>query len=530
MKKIFINGIVYTGKDIKQAFVVEDNIFTYVGNNQEALAQLNDEDELIDLDHKFVCAGFNDSHIHLLNLGQSLLYAKLHEHTNSLKDFKDYLRQYINDNPDLNWIKGRGWNQDLFTDEKRMPNKNDLDELSIDKPIFLARTCGHMVVVNSKALQIANIDAYSKSPLGGEIDFENGLLIDNAISLVKDLIPLPNKQDIQKMFLSAISHLNSFGITSVQSDDYHTFNGLDYKLIDEVLHELENQSNLNIRIYEQSQFKDYKSLKQFIDDGNITSKGTNFFKTGPIKIVADGSLGSRSAALNKPYNDDPSTNGLLIYSDEELNSMVDYANKNKMQLAIHSIGDRCLDQILNAYELTLNNHPRENHRHGIVHCQITRKDQLEKLAELNMLIYAQTIFLDYDNQIVEDRVGKDLAKTSYNFKTLMNMGLNVSNGSDAPVETANVLKGMQCAITRSSLDKDNTYLIDQAFSVEEAIKSYTINGAYASFEENIKGLIQENYLADFVILDKDLFSVDINKIKDIKVLKTYLNGKCVFSL
>ena len=110
------------------------------------------------------------------------------------------------------------------------------------------------------------------------------------------------------------------------------------------------------------------------------------------------------------------------------------------------------------------------------------------------------------------------------------MGLNVSNGSDAPVETANVLKGMQCAITRSSLDKDNTYLIDQAFSVEEAIKSYTINGAYASFEENIKGLIQENYLADFVILDKDLFNVDVNKIKDIKVLKTYLNGKCVFSL
>lgn len=528
MKKIFINAVVYTGYDIKQAFIVEDNIFSFVGNNDDALKQAQDNDEIIDLNNRFVCAGFNDSHIHLLNLGQSLSYANLKKHTDSINNLKSYLIDYIKDNPNLDWIVGRGWNQDLFSDEKRMPDKSELDEICLDKPMFLARTCGHMVVVNSKALKLAGIDSDTTDPLGGHIDYENGLLYDNAIALVKKHIPLPDKQSIKNMFIKAITYLNSLGVTSVQSDDYCTFSDIDYRLINEVIQDLEKDNNLNIRIYEQSQFKNYEELKAFIDEGNYTSKGTDFFKTGPIKIVADGSLGSRSAALNDPYHDDNSTCGLLTYSNEQLNMMVDYSNKNNMQLAIHCIGDRCLDQVINAYKLALENHPRDNHRHGIVHCQITRKDQLDTLCDLNMNIYIQTIFLDYDNHIVEDRVGKDLAKTSYNFKTFMDKGLNVSNGSDAPVETPDVLKGIQCAITRESFDGTGPYLIDQAFTMKQAIDSYTINGAISSFEENKKGLIKENYLADFVILDKNLFNVENEKIKDVQVLETYIDGKSVF--
>ena len=528
MKKTFINGTIYTGDNIVQGFVVEDNLFKAIGSNEDVLKYSDDDSEIIDLNNNFVCAGFNDSHMHLLNLGQSLLQAKLSEHTSSLSEFKNYLKEYI-DNTDSYWIKGRGWNQDLFLDEKRMPNKKDLDEICNDRPIFLARACGHMVVVNSKALDIAGISLDTKAPIGGSIDYESGLLIDNAISLVKDIIPSPNKKEIREMIIIAIKYLNSFGITSVQSDDYRTFNYLDYSIINEVIKELENNNELNIRIYEQSHFKDIHDLKKFIEGGNYTSKGSDMFKIGPIKIVADGSLGSRSAALSKPYNDDNTTSGLLIYTDEQINEMIDYANGNNMQIAVHTIGDKCLDQVINAYKLALKNNPRNNHRHGIVHCQITRQDQLETLKDMNMNIYAQTIFLDYDNQIVEDRVGKDLAKTSYNFKTLMDMGLNVSNGSDTPVETPDVLKGIQCAITRTSFDGTGPYLINQAFNMKQAIDSYTINSAYASFEENKKGLIKENYLADFVILDKNLFEVDNNNIKDVKVLKTYLNGKCIYS-
>jgi len=176
----------------------------------------------------------------------------------------------------------------------------------------------------------------------------------------------------------------------------------------------------------------------------------------------------------------------------------------------------------------LGEHPREDHRHGIVHCQITRPDQLEKMIKMKLNIYAQSIFLDYDIHIVNERVGKELAGTSYSWKTLMDGGLNVSNGSDCPVELPNVLGGIYCAVTRRDLKGCEPYLEDQAFTVKEAIDSFTQNSAVSSFEENIKGRIKEGFLADFTVLDKDLFSIDPSEISDVKVIGTYLGGKKVY--
>jgi predicted amidohydrolase YtcJ len=184
--------------------------------------------------------------------------------------------------------------------------------------------------------------------------------------------------------------------------------------------------------------------------------------------------------------------------------------------------------VLNAIENALNEHPRFDHRHGIVHCQISRKDQLDRMIRLNLHIYAQSVFLDYDNHIVEVRVGKDLASTSYSWKTLKDAGLSVSNGSDAPVEVPDALRGIECAVTRTSLDGTGPYLPEEAFSVKEAIDSFTIESARASFEEDFKGLIKKGYLADFVVLDENLFAIDPKKIHEVKVLKTFLNGKCVY--
>ena len=245
-------------------------------------------------------------------------------------------------------------------------------------------------------------------------------------------------------------------------------------------------------------------------------------------MLGDGSLGGRTAHLTNPYHDDPNEIGFNLFLDEQMNTMIDLANRNNMQVAVHAIGDACLDQVLNAIDKALQNHPRDDHRHGIVHCQISRADQLERMEKLKLHIYAQSIFLDYDNHIVEQRVGKELASTSYNWKTLMDNGLTISNGSDAPVEIPDALKGIECAITRTSIDGTGPYLPEQAFSVKEAIDSFTINSAKASFEEDYKGLIKQGYLADFVILDEDPFEIDKFSIHKIKVLKTYLNGKCVY--
>ena len=200
-----------------------------------------------------------------------------------------------------------------------------------------------------------------------------------------------------------------------------------------------------------------------------------------------------------------------------------------MQVAVHCIGDACLDLVLNSIEKALISHPRSDHRHGIVHCQITRPDQLARIAKLKLHVYAQSIFLDYDLHIVEDRVGKELAASSYSWKTLKNMGATVSNGSDCPVELPNVMGGIQCAVTRCDLKGNGPYLPQETFTLQEALDSFTKAGARGSFEEAIKGSIQPGMLADFVILGEDPFETDPAKLKDIPILATYLGGKMVYS-
>ena len=261
----------------------------------------------------------------------------------------------------------------------------------------------------------------------------------------------------------------------------------------------------------------------------MTGTGSSRFKIGPLKMLGDGSLGSRTAFLSQPYADDASTCGLPVFSQETLDEMIGYANAQGMQVAVHAIGDACLDRVLNAYEKALREHPRKDHRHGIVHCQITRADQLQKIEELGLHIYAQSIFLDYDNHIIEARVGKKLASTSYNWKSLMRHGVCVSNGTDCPVELPDALASMQCAVTRTTLhDHVGPYLPDQCFTVQEALDSYTSCGARGSFEEALKGQIKPGMLADFVVLGENPFEVDVETIKDIPVCETWVGGVKVY--
>ncbi|MCD8220650.1 MAG: amidohydrolase [Clostridiales bacterium] len=538
MKTVYINGIVYTGSlPLVEAFAVEEGRFVFSGSNDEAEALVSSGDEICDLEGHFVCSGFNDSHMHLLALGNALSAAQLAKHTESLSDMILCLKAFSEERPvrEGGWILGRGWNQDYFADEQRIPNRYDLDRVSTQIPVCAVRACGHCLVVNSKAIELLGVTAETPQPDGGQIGMENGepngQFFDNAMGPVYDAMPSPDKETIKDMMRLACRALNSYGVTSSQTDDYCVFPNVNWETVNAAYRELEAAGELTVRVYEQSNFTELAEFQRFVEAGNKTGSGTDLFRIGPLKMLGDGALGPRTAYLSRPYADDPSTCGIPVVSGETMDAMVDYANANGMQVAIHAIGDACLDNVLHAVENALKNNPREDHRHGVVHCQISRADQLKKMQELKMHIYAQSIFLDYDINIVEARVGKELASTSYSWKTLKNGGLSVSNGSDCPVELPDVMRGIQCAVTRKTVrDGIGPYLPHEAFTVQEAIDSFTIHGAESSFEEKEKGQILPGMLADFVVLEANPLETDGNAISDIRILSTYLGGQKVYGV
>ncbi|OQB24200.1 MAG: N-substituted formamide deformylase precursor [Firmicutes bacterium ADurb.Bin182] len=532
MRTIFINGKVYTGElPLKEAFAVEDDRFVFAGENREALSQKHEASAVVDLNGKFVCAGFIDSHMHLVNFGASLKTAQLAAHTGSLAELKAALKTHLADTglPKGRWLLGRGWNQDYFRDQKRFPNRYDLDEVSKDHPVMAARACGHVLAVNSKALEV--IGVLPDEMPGGSIDRDDngeplGIFKENAQRLVYEKIPAPNRREIKGMILSAAAVLNSYGVTSCHSDDFGSAES-PYEII-EAYKELEREGNLTVRVYQQSHFESLEGLKEFIRKGYNTGTGSGFFKIGPLKMLSDGSLGARTAYLSEPYADDPSTAGVAVHTEDELFGMISFANSHGMQVAVHAIGDRAMELVIGSIEKALCEHPRADHRHGVIHCQITTPALMEKFRRLSLHAYIQSIFLDYDISIVEKRIGAKRAESSYNFKTLMESGVWTSNGSDCPVELPDVLAGIQCAVTRSALSGSKPFLADQAYSVRQALDSYTKNGAHASFEENFKGRISPGFVADFVILDRDPFTEPHDSLKNIKVLATYLGGKRVY--
>ena len=536
MRTIYTNAAVYTGGPQRaRAFVVEDGRFTYAGSEAGALALRGPGDRLVDLGGQFVCSGFNDSHMHLLEYGYILQMPPLAQHSGSLGDMLDCMRSFLAAHPraDGAWLVGRGWNQDLFADTRRMPDRYDLDQVSAEIPVCAVRACGHCLVVNSRALALLGVTGATPQPAGGRIGMRDGVpdgrFFDNAMDPVYAAIPAPDKAGLKAMLRAACRALNARGVTSSQSDDYSVFRAVAPAVVDEAYRELAAEGALTVRVNEQCNFATLDELRAFAEGGGRTGQGDSLYRTGPVKIIGDGALGARTALLSRPYADAPGVTGLPLYSREALAAMIGYAHAHGLQTATHAIGDACLDWVLDALEAAMAAHPRPDCRHGIVHCQITRPDQLERIARLGLHVYAQSIFLDYDIQIVEARVGPALAATSYSWKTLLERGVTVSNGSDCPVEQPDVLAGIQCAVTRRTLAGRGPYLLQQAFTLAEALDSYTIAGARASFEEGCKGRIAPGYLADFVVLGQDPFAAAPEALHSIPVRATYLGGRRVYA-
>jgi hypothetical protein len=317
----------------------------------------------------------------------------------------------------------------------------------------------------------------------------------------------------------------------VQTDDIGYTTERDYKLLFQALKELDEEGRLKVRIGEQCSIPDIDLLKGFFQKGYNHGWGNNKYRIVCIKLFTDGSLGARTAALRNPYNDDPSTNGIEIMTQDEINELVLLSHKNNCPVAIHAIGDKAIEMSLNAIEYAQKEYPDNNPRHGIVHCQITEEELLNRIRKLNVITYIQPIFIDYDMNIVYDRVGKDLAETSYAWKTMINKGVHASFGTDCPVERFDTMPNIYSAVTRKGITGEDKkiYLPDEKLSMDEALKSYTIEGAYASGEEDIKGSITAGKLADFVLLDKDLYNLtDEKEILGTQIIETYVDGKSVY--
>ena len=538
MKYIYINGNVIT-QDIKnakaEAFVIENNIFTHVGSNEEILEFKTESDMVTDLLGKTVLPGFNDSHMHLLNYGYSLTKIDCNGLC-SIDEIIEVSKKYIKENNIAagTWIQGRGWNE-VYLKENRSLTKHDLDKISTEHPILFTRVCEHIVAVNSKALEIAGIKENIPNPDGGEIERDaegnlTGILKETARYLAYEIIPEKSIEDIKDMLVEAIKIASSYGVTSAQTDDFETFSDKNWKKVITAYEEILSEGRLNIRIYEQCLLPEINKLKDFISQGNYSGKGNEYFKIGPIKLLTDGSLGGRTAYLSIPYNDCPSTKGISVFTQEELDELVITAHTNNMRVVCHAIGDGAMRMVLKSYEKAQKEKLDDNARMGIIHVQITDKEIIEKFKEQNILAYIEPVCLNSDLHIAEDRIGKELLNTSYNYRTFCDEGIITPMSSDCPVDSLNPIDSMYIGVNRKDYSgyPEGGWMPEQNLSVEQMIRGFTMQSAYASFEENIKGSIEDGKLADFIIMSDDITTVNPNELRNVYVEETYLGGKCIF--
>ncbi len=528
MRTILHSGKIYQGeKKFCEALLIEDGLIKKSGSSEQILSLYEDGTDIIDLMDSTVIPGFNDSHLHFYYHGVTMNSVNVYGST-SISEVIQKGRDFLHDHPNhKGYLWGRGWNQNQFTDEKRMLTKDDLDKISSDFPIVLGRACGHVAVCNSKALEMANIrEAFSVE--GGEIlvgddGKPNGLFSENAIELLECLKPKLTISDVENQIEQIAKVANAHGITSVSTNDLHI--GDDNSSIIEQAYIDYVSKQPTIRINHQICYHSPELLKERIRSGIPVVN--DFLRYGPLKIFTDGSLGARTALLKQAYADDPTTKGIACMTPEQIDAFVSVASEGKMQVVAHAIGDQAMVNVLNAYAKV----EARSLRHGIIHCQITDHEILNRMKSLDVLALVQPIFLHADLHIVEDRVGKELAHSSYAFKTMEDLKIHVSYGSDAPVENFNVFEGIHCAVNRQDLQGFPIHGFNPKEKVDifTAVDNYTWEGAYASFEENKKGRLVAGHFADLIVLSDDIFTIAHNELKDVYVLKTMVNGQIVYS-
>lgn len=537
MEYLIKNAVIATmdkEKPLAEAAIVKDGKFTFCGNKIEAEKLISSDANFLDLEGKFLMPSFNDSHMHFLHYVKTKLSVDLWG-SSSVSDIVKRMSTTLEhfDRTSGLWLVGEGWNHDYFTDgEKRFPTAADLDKITSDYPVLVMRACYHIGVLNTKAMMLMGLDSKKAAELGDfcEVDADGnptGVIKENYFDEVKSKLPYPSLDVLVNMLLESQNDLYEQGITAVQSDDMkYAPEGEAYAFLDE-LKKASLDKRLKIHYAEQALSQTKEELDDWFNHEHYKMRDGSF-KVSCVKLIADGSLGARTAFLKNSYADDSSTKGILIYSQSELDSFVLEAQKRNIPVAIHAIGNGAMEMCLNAIENAKNAYPEFSPRHAIVHCQITEKSQIERLCRLKITPLTQPVFIDYDMHIVDSRVGSELASTSYAWKDYIDGGVHEAFGTDCPVENFKPMRGIYCAVTRNDCKGNGPYLPNQAISVYDALYCYTAEGAYISGDENIRGKIAPGMEADFIIMDRNLLEIPKNELLNAKVLETYIGGERVF--
>ena len=359
---------------------------------------------------------------------------------------------------------------------------------------------------------------------------DTGLLKENAVQFYSSVLEAPSQEEVEGYIKYSAKKLNECGFTGVQSDDLASLPGKNWRRIMASYKALDARGELSIRHYEQCLFERAEDAKAFIEEGYRTGQRGDHFTVGPMKLIQDGSLGARTAAMNEPYEDSPGNTGIITFSQEELDDLFAFFDRHQMQAAVHCIGDRAMDMVIEAAAKSPYRKDNKKGRHGIVHCQITNPRILQGMKDQDLLAYIQPVFIDLDMNTVEPAIGAHRMDKVYAWKSMLDMGIHTSGGSDAPVVSFDAMENIYFAVTRKNISgqPQEGWIPSEKMSVDEAVKLFTKNAAYASYTEDENGTIEVEKNADFVVLEKDIYKIDPDEIKTTKVDMTVLGGEIVY--
>ena len=525
---IVTNARIYTSdvnRPVAEALAVRGGRIAFVGSNRGALALAGPRTERLDMTGRTVIAGMVDAHAHLLNLGLALRTVDL-VGTRSYEEVIARVVERAKTARPGEWIRGRGWDQNDWADT-RFPTHDALSRAVPNNPVSLTRVDGHAALVNAKALELAQVTAATPDPSGGRFIRDSagnptGVLVDNAQGIVGRVIPATSRTELREQTLAAITEANRWGLTGIHDA------GVGPEGI-AVYEELAKEARYNLRNYVMIRASD-SVLDEFLRRGPQKALYEGRLWIRAIKITADGALGSRGAALLEPYSDDPGNTGLLTTPPERIKSVAVRALRAGFQVNVHAIGDRANRIVLDQFEAALREVPTADHRFRIEHAQILSYQDIPRFAELDVIPSMQGSHQTSDMYWVPNRLGWARAQGAYAWRSLLNTGVVIPNGSDFPVEAVNPLISFHSFVSRQDAENfpPGGWMPEQRTTRQEALWSITLWPAYAAFMENESGSLTAGKYADFVVLDRDIMTSAPEDILRTRVLLTVLGGKPVY--
>jgi hypothetical protein len=528
---LYLHGRIYTNDPQHpwaQAMATREGKIMCVGAISQVMSECGGggdaHPDTVELHEKFVMPGFNDAHMHLGSAGQGMLAVRLYGAA-SIEELKQRLAASVASHKEGEWITGAGWDHTLWP-EKQFPNKWELDDVAPKNPVLFTHISGHVAVANSLALKLAELNNNTPNPQGGEFERNaagelTGMLKEGpAMERVRSRIPDPTDEQRRRGLALVFADLAKNGVTSAQDNsDWEDFRAYT---------QLKDDGKLTVRITEWLHFTEpLNDLQNKRAEGGTTDP---WLKTGALKFVTDGALGSRTAAMLEPYSDDAKTTGILIMEPDKLRSLAIERDKAGFQLNFHAIGDRANRVALDVFEAVAKANGKRDRRDRIEHAQVVASDDLPRLAKLNVIASMQPSHQTTDMRWAESRVGPDRIKGAYAWASLEKSGARLAFGTDYPVEVVSPFRGLYACVTRQLPDGTPAggWQPQEKISLEDCIRAYTSGSAYAEFEEGKKGELKVGQYADFLILSNDLTKVPPSEYVKTEVLRTVVGGRTVY--